>query len=292
MGLKIKEIIFSIFKKGVKSISGHGFTKFYPVNAVYFSLLSFLRDSNSTVDVLSHKMFLDKIDSLGLSIWGIYEPFETELIKKEIKEGDIVLDLGANIGYYILILAKLVGKNGKVFAFEPDPDNFAILKKNIEINGYKNVTLIQKAVSNKTGKEKLYLSKYNKGAQTIYDKDDNSEFIEVESIRLNDYFKNNNRVDFIKMDIEGAEDLAIRGMPLILKDNKNIKILTEFNPTALQYFSIRPEDYLKILTENSFTFFHIDAEKKTWESITSMELMKMYSNGGYTNLLCRRRKRY
>jgi len=287
MRFKIKKIIFSIFKKGVKSISGYRLTRFYPVNVIYFSLLSFLKDSNSTVDVLGHKMFLDPIDSLGLSIWGVYEPLETELIKKETKEGDVVLDLGANIGYYTLIFAKLVGENGKVFAFEPDPDNFAILKKNIEINGYKNVTLIQKAVSNKAGKGKLYLSKYNKGAHAIYDKNDNSKFVEVETIRLDDYFKNNNRVDFIKMDIEGAEGLAIQGMPLVLKDNKNIKILTEFNPAALQHF-ISPETYLKMLTDNGFIWFYINTDKKSLESITSAELINICSHGGYASLLCRR----
>ena len=126
------------------------------------------------------------------------------------------------------------------------------------------MTLVQKAALNKNGKGKLYLSKYNKGAHAIYGKNDNSKFVEVETIRLDDYFKNNNRVDFIKMDIEGAEGLAIQGMPLILKDNKNIKILTEFNPVALQHFIVSPETYLKMLTDNGFIWFYINTDKKAW----------------------------
>ena len=74
----------------------------------------------------------------------------TDVVTKEIQPGDTVLDLGANIGYFTLLFAKLVGNNGIVFAFEPEPQNIALLTKNIKINNYKNVTLVPKAVSNTT----------------------------------------------------------------------------------------------------------------------------------------------
>ncbi len=111
-------------------------------------MVSFLK--SNFAEVQGQKMFLDKKDVLGLSINGVYEPLETKLVRKEVKKSDVVLDIGANIGYYTLILAKLVGKKGRVFAFEPDPTNFALLKKNISINGYKNVILVPKAVAGKT----------------------------------------------------------------------------------------------------------------------------------------------
>ena len=62
-------------------------------------------------------------------------------------QGNFVIDLGANIGYYTCILAKLVGKDGKVFAFEPDPRNLKLLEKNIKVNEYNNVVIVDKAVS-------------------------------------------------------------------------------------------------------------------------------------------------
>ena len=111
-------------------------------------------------------MFLDSNDSLRLSINGTYSEYETDVMKKIVKKGDVDLDLGANIGYYTLIFAKIVGKNGKVFAFEPDLTNFTLLKKNVEINGYKNVVLINKAVSDKTGKLKLFLNERNHDERT------------------------------------------------------------------------------------------------------------------------------
>jgi tRNA G37 N-methylase Trm5 len=122
--------------------------------------------------VQGHKMYLDSKESLDLSIYGVYEEYETDLIKKEIDRGDVVLDLGANIGYYTLLFAKKVGDEGRVYAFEPDPTNFSLLKKNVEINGYRNVVLIQKAVSNKNGKLKLYLNEDNKGDHRFYNSHD------------------------------------------------------------------------------------------------------------------------
>lgn len=212
------KVILSIFRKGVKVLSGHGIGKFYPVKVVFHFLSSRLKDTNGIAEVQGHKMFLDSKDTLALSLWGVYEPLETELVKKEVKKGDVVLDIGANIGYYTLIAAKLVGENGKVFAFEPDPTNFAILKKNVELNGYKNVVLVQKAASNKTGKLKLYLSEDNSADHKIYDSHEGRQSTEIEATRLDDYFKNyNGEINLIKMDIEGAEGGAIQGMSSLLQ---------------------------------------------------------------------------
>jgi len=111
------------------------------------------------------------------------------LIKKYIQRGAVVLDAGAKIGYFTLIFARLVGDEGKVFAFEPAPENFALLKKNVEINGYQNVVIEQKAISNKTGKARLYLYEDHKGKHRIFDPGEGQQFIEIETIRLDDYFE-------------------------------------------------------------------------------------------------------
>ena len=132
------------------------------------------------IEINGHKLFLDKLDSLGIFRHGFYDQFQTEIVKKIIKKGDIVLDVGAHIGYFTLIFAKLVGKNGKVFAFEPDPTNFDLLTKNVEINGYKNVILVRKAFSDKTGKTNLFLSNINAGDHMIIDTKENRNSVEIE----------------------------------------------------------------------------------------------------------------
>lgn|SRR5574341_1414143 len=287
------QIVLSIYELAVRLLSGTGIGQFYPIKFIKRVMKCFISARVRYRNVLGHKMFLDSKDSLGLAISGIYEAFETELVKKEIKKGYVVLDIGANIGYYTLIFAKLVGENGKVFAFEPDPVNFALLKKNVEINGYRNVILVRKAVSNKSEHIRLYLSEDNKGDARIYDSADDRESIEIDAIRLDDYFKNyNGRIDFIKMDIQGAEGRAVEGSTLILQKNEKLKVVTEFWPIGLKRCGIEPEDYLKLLLRLGFKVYNIDELEKKIEPADIPKLLKIYTcpKENYTNLLCIREK--
>ena len=90
------------------------------------------------------------------------------------------------------------------------------------------------------------------------------------------------------MDIEGAEGLAIQGMPLLLQKNKNVKITTEFYPLALKTCGINPEEYLKLLIEYGFKLYHIDEQKKKIEPVNIPKLLEKYppKKKGSTNLLC------
>ena len=281
----MRKIILQIYKRIIKFFSGYGIGKLYPIKIIHGFIEHHLKQTFVRVD--GHKMFLDSKDSLGLSVNGIFEPFETELVKKMIKKNDIVLDIGANIGYYTLIFAKLVGEEGKVFAFEPDPTNFALLKKNVEINGYKNVIMVQKAISNKTGKAKLYLSEYGT-EHRIYNSYDNCQFLEVEVTQLDDYFKNyNETINFIKIDIEGAEGGAIQGMVALLKKNKNVKIMTEFWPAGLKRSGIDASEYLKIFVKHGFKLYNINEQEKTLKLVDISVLCEMHTlkKQNYTNLL-------
>lgn len=236
-------------------------------------------------EVNGHKMFLDPSDSLNLLIWGVHEPLVTKLVKKYVKKDDIILDIGAHIGYYTIILAELVGEKGKVFAFEPNPTNFALLKRNVKINGYNNVILVQKAVSNKTGRIKLYISKDNYDHR-IYDSHDGRQSIPIETIRLDDYFtKYEGRINFIKMDIQGAEGLAIQGMTKLLK-SKDVRIITEFWPIGLKRSGVMPEKYIESLINIGFKLFDINEFDKKIEPTEIQKLTQMYTEEKYTNILC------
>lgn len=242
------------------------------------------RRQTNVANVQGHIMCLDKSDSLSLGVLGIYEPAVTRIFKENITNGCVVLDIGAHIGYYTLIAARLVGKEGHVFAFEPNPTNFGLLKKNVEINGYTNVTLVQKAISNKTGKAELYLNEVSSGGHSIFDPHDGSRTVEVDVTCLDDYFKDyGGTINFIKMDIEGAEALAIQGMSLLLAKNQNVKIITEFSPCAIRKAGITPEGYLKSLIGYGFKLYDLDSKV---EAFTIEKLMRMK---GHTNLLCVRR---
>src|SRR3972149_2234781 len=283
--MTLKKILSPIFNKSVKRLAGHGIGRNKAVGTVFNYLKSSLKEECVQID--DHIMYLDKQDSLCLSINGVYEKFETDLVKQEIKKDDVVIDIGANIGYYTLIFAKLVGDTGKVFAFEPDPTNFELLRKNIEANGYKNVTLEQKALSDKEGKVTLALSKQNAAGHHISSEQQAPKnSIQVDAIAADDYFKNfEHKIDFIKMDVEGAESIVLSGMANILKNNADLKMMVEYNPDAIKNMGLEPTSYLELLVKNGFRMMDIDSKNMKIENIDVQSLVKKYDDE-YTNLLC------
>lgn len=256
---------------------GHGLARNPLVKLSRNRILYFLRQNEIELD--GHKMYLDREDSLGLSKHGIFEPFETGICKREIKPGDIIVDIGANIGYYTLIFARLVGSKGKVYAFEPDPTNFELLRANVEANGYQNVVLEQKAVSSKEWEATLHLSKGNLGDHRLYDSLDDRDTILVEAIALDRYFENIEReINFIKMDIQGAEPGAFAGMVSIVENNDKLKMTTEFWPAGLQRFGTSGADYLDMLENSGFYLYWIDEAQKQLRLLDAPRILEMYPN--------------
>lgn len=231
-------------------------------------------------------MNLDKNDSLRLSLIG-QDKGKEKFLKKYIKEGDIVLDLGANIGYFTCMFAQRVGKNGKVFAFEPEEYNFGILEKNIKENNFVNTILEKKAVSNKKGIVKMYLSESTVDHR-IYDSFEDKEHVNVETIILDEYFKNNEEINFVKSNIQGSDFAAIMGMTKIIDRSKNLKIMTEFDPGMISGFGMEPSEFIDFLIGKKFKIYDMPAYGEEVIPISKNELFKKYSvekrNG--TNLFC------
>lgn len=282
-----KKISNKIFKKSVTGLAGHGIGNNKVVSSIFNYLKSNLK--NEFVEIDGNKIFLDKNDSLNLSINGIYEDFETDLVKKEVRQGDVVIDIGANIGYYTTMFAKLVGNSGKVFAFEPDPTNYELLKKNIDANGFTNVILEQKALSDNHGKMMLNLNNKNTAGHHLDFKNENSvNSVKVDVLSLDDYFSDKNiDINFIKMDVEGAESNVIKGMPNILKTSKNLKMIVEYNPLAIKQLGLNPENYLDLLIKNEFLLYDVDERSKTLIKTQKEDLLKKYDKL-YTNLFCKK----
>jgi FkbM family methyltransferase len=242
--------------------------------------------------VRGHRMYLDPTDNVvspTLLAHGIFEPLETELVEREVCPGDVVLDIGANVGYYTLIFAERVGESGHVFAFEPDPDNFALLEKNVRANRYSNVTLERKAVSDVTGKIKLYTCPDNKGDHRIYDSGDGRRSIDIDAVALDDYFAEyQGRIDFIKMDTQGAEAGILRGMTGLLRQHDGIKMVTEFWPVGLRRFGASAEQFLNHLSQLGFCWTVIDEAAKDFYPASISQLLQTYvpEKENFTNLYC------
>lgn len=153
-----------------------------------------------------------------------YELDTTQYFKKNIMTGMTVVDVGANLGYFTRLASSLVGPTGNVYAFEPDADNFLLLKKNTE--HLKNVHIIQSAVSDTEGTVTLYLS--NKmGMHSLLEKNGSGRSVTVPCTTLDQLYKKTD-IHFIKIDVEGAEGAVFRGMEKLL-ESKPI-IVFEYNP--------------------------------------------------------------
>lgn len=190
-------------------------------------------------NVQGHKMILKLEESRSNpypnSLWmnGVYEVNTTQYIKDFVKEGDVVLDIGSNFGYFTLLLAKQVGPTGVVHSFEAHPELFKILKKNVELNGYNNIKLYNVAVSNFVGRGRFYLNSIWAGTSSIFPHRHIKEavivkFISIDSLDLE-------RTSFAKIDVEGAEALVLDGMRNTISKNADMSLIIEFLPTNVGF---------------------------------------------------------
>ena len=153
-----------------------------------------------------------------------YEPDTTQYFKNTITPGMTVVDVGANLGYFTRLTASLVGPTGAVYAFEPDADNFLLLKENTK--QFQNVRLIQNAVSDKEGMVTFYLSP-KMGMHSLLKKRGSGRSVTVPSTTL-DRLYGETDIHFVKIDVEGAEKLVFLGMKKLL--SRKPIVVFEYNP--------------------------------------------------------------
>jgi FkbM family methyltransferase len=183
---------------------------------------------------------------------GIWSAAETDLCKREIREGMRAVDVGANIGYFTLLFARLVGPTGHVYAFEPEPRNFELLQRNVARNRYTTVTAVPRAVSRASGSQQLFKSPDNLGDHRLAHGPTGREWVEVSVVALDEFFAADARVDFIKLDIQGAECGALHGARALLKRSHPVCLITEFWPAGIRAFGDDPEQYLQELSALGF----------------------------------------
>lgn len=288
----LKQFIFQIFRKFAKIFSGSGLRNRYEfINTIYQLFNRGL--SPVTAEVHGHIMYLDNDDSMGLSITKEYEPLETQLLIDNIKTGDVVLDVGANIGYFTLLFAKLVGKNGHVFAFEPDPYSYQLLIKNIRVNKYKNISAYQLGLSDENSILYLARDQFNNLDHRVLKSAQSDDTVEIEVKILDDFYPtiSNRNIDFVKMDIQGSEGWALEGMKNLISDSKGLSILTEYWPLGLHQNGYGGINYILQLKTLGFDLFDVGDGENNIVSITVDEILVKYPDdySGHTNILCQRK---
>lgn len=277
------------------------------LNAIGVGNLSFVRHLKQIGKhiinrfVTPDSLFLIRIDGLRMYIHSNtaetkaylcrpFEPYTTELFQRAIRSGTVVLDIGAQFGYFSLLAAKRVGKHGRVYAFEASPANFKLLKRNIEMNKYNNtIHAIPKAVGDKPGIVTLFVYE-GSDSHGMYRHPEAAvkDTVQVECVTIDD-FLGAQRVDVIKMDIEGNEPYALEGMKQTILKSDSLILFAELAPEFLRRAGWRPEEYLAQLNALGFDVQLIDERSRCLKPDIEGFLSED-DPSRYANLYCTRRK--
>jgi FkbM family methyltransferase len=179
-----------------------------------------------------------------------------KLLRNIIKKGDTILDIGGNIGFYSIVMAKLSGDKGHIHVFEPNPENFKRLQFNTR--GYKNIKNYNIAVGQKDGVIKMYCSKYLNVDHQTYNSGENREEIKVNCSALDSLFDETIKINVIKIDIQGFDYYAVQGMKNIINRAGNIFILGELWPYGLKKAGSSVNEYLSYLESMGLKIEFVD----------------------------------
>jgi len=220
---------------------------------------------------------------------GTWDKAESNILRKLIKPGDCVFDVGANFGWYTILFSLLIGTKGSVHSFEPVPSTFEELKRNVILNSCDNVVLNNSAISNIEGSGKIYLdsTKYNMGAcmgaslKNTSENDCVSFTCMIQT--LDSYAKQNvKKINLIKIDVEGSELLLLKGATSVLKQKPIL--MMEIADSLTRKFNYSTNELLAILAEYEYQFFGIDGTKL--RRVYSSDEVTSNSNNFYPNLVC------
>jgi FkbM family methyltransferase len=217
------------------------------------------------------------------------EPRERHFLRSQVEPGMVVFDVGANLGFYTLLLAGRVGPTGRVHAFEPDPLSFEILKSRAA--GRANVEINQTAVGDHEGHITLYTNRSNRADNRVHPSlgAETAEAVEVPLTTLDGYCaaRGIERIDAVKMDIQGAEVSALAGFRKTLARLKPRWMLIEFSPEHLRGAGSSPEAFWAILGELGFEPWGFEEGGEAFRIADTGAFTRRWE-GGYTDVWARR----
>lgn len=215
---------------------------------------------------------------------GVYEPFFLFLIKKHLKKGSVFIDIGANIGQHSLFASRVVGNTGKVISFEPVKRLYNQFKKSIEINNLSNIEAFNFGCGDKEEELEIYLNQENMGASSIIgdNKKNGSESIKI--IVPDDILFNEDKIDFIKIDVEGYEYHVLLGLDKTLNKH-HPTLLVEYTPAYYDKIDVtHKRKIIDLLLSKGYEIF--DVENKQY--IKNFDMIKLNGKNNLKNynLMC------
>ena len=206
---------------------------------------------------------------------GRYEPQKTRFVLAEIEPGMTVVDVGVNKGYYTLMAASLLKGNGRVLSFEPSPDNCEWIRRSIDANGFENIKLFEIALSDAEGEMKLHLGTTS-GSHSITDTNfaRSGDSVMVKTNTLDNILAEEgiDGVDVMKVDVEGAEALVIKGASALLRRASRLKVAVDIHPQ----YGVNPESIVEAFEELGFEVLTIAGEPLTADQRKSIKEILAY----------------
>lgn len=183
---------------------------------------------------------------------------ELDLVKKILKPGDVFIDAGAYHGWYALVASRTVGESGLVLAFEPNPEAFATLTRNIGVNGRLNIRALNVALSNTNGNVWLYKGPGDESPSALAQVPGGNGREQVTARRLDDVLAEANiqRVALMKIDVQGSEADLLHGAMVALRDWRPFLVF-EVDPDAARYMGVSPRTAWDLLATLGYVFFRV-----------------------------------
>jgi FkbM family methyltransferase len=188
------------------------------------------------------------------------ETYMAELFQRAVSPGDVIVDVGAFLGYFALLGVNAASR-GRAYAFEPDPRDFPWLSHNIEANGLSDrVQALPTALSDRPGWVTFYLAQEDQTQSSVYPLTNHGRSVQVEAVTL-DAFLGDTLPDIVKIDVEGAELQALEGMTRSIQRGRPL-LFVEWNPGALIRAGAQPEILLRRLEELGYRVELIDEDRR------------------------------
>jgi FkbM family methyltransferase len=229
---------------------------------------AYLGDNTILCRVLGRYLLYADSQDVGivphLAMDGYWEAWMTLAVARVLQPGWHCIDVGANHGYYTVLMGGIVGKTGRVVALEPNPRLAELVKRTIAANDFQNqITVLTEAVSETAGETlKLVIPQgFGMNASLVRNAIASDEIIEVQTTTLDQLTASWEKVDFLKIDAEGAEEMIWRGMQSTLRQHPHLTIVLEFNDQR----SADPKGFLSLIQQAGFKLRHIDFDAEIKE---------------------------
>ena len=249
-------------------------TPYKPLRGFYYRIFCAMvrnRTVHASIEGINYKLDLGEVIDVGIYL-NRYEPDVTAATERLCRPGFTVLDIGANIGSHTLRLARIAGESGKVYAFEPTDYAYQKLIHNISLNPFKNIIPIQIALSDKNLLQQHihFRSSWPTKGGTPVQKESVVDFI-----KLDDWCKSEKleRVDLIKLDVDGNEYSVIMGAESLLNRQHPLIIMEVWGPN----FSDQSQNPFVALIRMGYKFYHIETGE---EYVSIDDLRSKVSSGG------------